>query len=451
MSLKYFGTDGIRGRYGIDPISENFAKKLAYGLVRYLHKKGISTPIIVIGRDTRQSGLSLTEAFTDHFSRTGCKVVNLGVIPTPQVSFSVGVHKANLGLAITASHNPAEDNGFKLFNQKGTKFTSTQELEIEAFLDSDEPIKEWVANESTTTGGIKTRDHYLKHLRTRFSEITLKGIQIATDTANGATCSVTPEYLRSLGAKVISIGDNPDGTNINEGVGSEHPKALQELVKSHNCDLGIAHDGDGDRVVIIDDSGDILSGEHFMAIIARYGANNRSTPKHPLVTTIQSNLAIDHFVTKLGSSTRRTPVGDRNVVFEMISAGASFGGENSGHYVFSDILPTGDGLVAALKLIRILQTTGKKLSELKGELTLFPSKSVNLKIAEKKPLETLPHLNSCQKKVIEELGNRGRILLRYSGTENKLRILVECNSIDDLNKHIKRLTTAASQDLTILS
>lgn len=451
MSLRYFGTDGIRGRYGDHPITEKFATQFSKGLFRYLQKNGVSSPTIVIGRDTRASGASLVGAFAERFSQQGCRVIDLGVVPTPQVSFAVIFHKTALGLAVTASHNPAEDNGFKLFNSSGTKFTPEQEQEIETCINSNE-----IEGILDSSGAIirdegKTTERYLNQLHSRFAGLDLKGIKVAVDTANGATSGVNPSFLESLGAQVACIANSPDGININHQVGSEHPEALQRKVVEMKCDLGIAYDGDGDRVVIIDDSGEILSGEHFMAIIAKCSQCNAATSKIPLITTIQSNLALDQFVRNLGSSVTRTDIGDRNLVYEMLSKKASFGGENSGHYIFSDILPTGDGLVATLKLLEILQQTGQKLRNLRSELTLFPSKLINLGIVEKLPLHTLPKLHQCQRRAKDELGSNGRILLRYSGTENKLRILVECESEDLLQSLMRELIEAAKTDLEVIA
>ena len=450
MSLKYFGTDGIRGQYGKAPITEVFARQTAAGLVRYLRQTVSGAPTIVIGRDTRASGASLSQAFAETLSQLGCRAIDLGVLPTPQVSFAVTHYEADLGLTITASHNPVEDNGFKLFNAYGTKFTPEQEAEIEACINATEPIDSPTSGEIVENNG-EVSGLYLGRLRSLFSDLDLKGMRIAVDTANGATSLVTPEFLSSLGATVYAIANQPNGTNINDQVGSEHPEILRKQVVGMQCDLGIAHDGDGDRVVIIDKAGDILSGEHFMAIIAKYGCSNPATTSHPLITTIQSNLALDKFVKELGASVTRTAVGDRNVVYEMLAQKATFGGENSGHYVFSDVLPTGDGLVAALKLIEVLQKTGRELKSLASELTLYPSKTVNLRIVEKLSLDTLPTLTACQKNAIEELGDEGRVLLRYSGTENKLRILVECESEAQLETLMNELVAAATADLQVVS
>ena len=449
MSLKYFGTDGIRGQYGRSPITEAFAKRMSEGLCRYLKKAGSGSSVIVIGRDTRASGASLARTFSENLCRLGYHVIDLGVLPTPQVSFAVTEYQAALGLTITASHNPAEDNGFKLFNARGTKFTPEQEAEIEACIDAEGTIETDMPGEIVHDEGAITI-RYFKRLRQFFPELSLKGMKVAVDAANGATSAVTPMFLESLGAKVFGFADRPDGLNINDGVGSEHPGELVRTVVEMKCDLGIAHDGDGDRVVIVDGAGTMISGEHFMAIIAKYGKNNAATAANPLITTIQSNLALDKFVQGLGSSVIRTSVGDRNVVYEMLTRNSSFGGENSGHYVFADVLPTGDGLVAALKLLEVLQVTGKTLGDLADELTLYPSKTINLRIAEKLPMETLPTLAACRKGVEERLGNDGRILLRYSGTENKLRILVECEGEAMLQSLMTELVDAAKADLEVV-
>ena len=448
MSLKYFGTDGIRGSYGKDPISELFAEKVALGLSQYLLDRHGKSPLVAIGRDTRESGVSLKDAFAKTFSRCGIQVLDLGVVPTPVVSFAVTAHQATLGVAITASHNPACDNGFKLFNASGTKFTPEDEAEFELLIDQSPSIPDSSSKIAEDNG--KTGDLYLKHLKANFSDLNLNGLKIAVDTANGATTGWTPRLLKSLGADVIQIGDQPDGQNINDGVGSECPDILSRVTVENACDLGIAHDGDGDRAVWVDESGHLLTGENFMAIIAKYGPSNKVSADQPLITTVQSNLALDYAISDLGAKLHRTSVGDRNLIHAMKETGGKFGAENSGHYIFTDVLPTGDGLIATLKLLQVLQIQNSRLSAFARELKLYPSRLLSLKVAEKKPIEQLSNLRQAEEDLVKKVDGKGRVMIRYSGTENKIRILLECESELLLEKGSERLRKAAGKDLEIL-
>lgn len=457
MSLKYFGTDGIRGKYGTLPITEQFATKVGFGLVSYLNStlQGEQTCTVVIGRDPRYSGAALEAAFSSAFSKAGFKVHSLGIVPTPQVAFAVGELAATVGLAITASHNPVSDNGFKFFKSDGTKFTIEEEMQIESHIDaldeteiSTDPSP--AAPPSNRTP-FNVKSSYFKKLRSIFSRLDLSGMRILVDTANGATCNTTPEFLRSLGAEILQMGHTPDGHNINSDVGSEYPDALCAGVVREKCDLGVAHDGDGDRVVVINRDGKVLSGEHFLAIIAAYSPGISSNANTPLVTTSMSNFALDSFLKKRGIEVRRTDVGDRNVAYQMFEDGSPFGGENSGHYICADVLKTGDGLVAFLKLLEAIDASGKTLTQLKSELPLYPSKLLNLRVAQKLPLDHLTTLNEATLAAEQKINGNGRVMLRYSGTENKLRILAECESKVILESTLASLEHAARTDLKVLS
>ena len=457
MSLKYFGTDGIRGKYGAAPITEGFATKVALGLVSYFEssRQGEPANSVVIGRDPRFSGAALETAFTKAFSDAGFQVYSLGIVPTPQVAFAVGELAATVGLAITASHNPASDNGFKLFKSDGTKFTIEEETAIEAHIDAlDETTTSTDSSQAVrplnhTPVNVKTS--YFKKLSSVFSGLDLTGMRIVVDTSNGATCSTTPDFLRSLGAEVLQMGNTPDGNNINAGVGSEYPDALCAEVVREKCDLGVAHDGDGDRVVVINKDGTVLSGEHFLAIVAVYSPSISSNAKNPLVTTSMSNFALDSFLKQRGIEVVRTDIGDRNVAYQMFEGSSLFGGENSGHYICADVMKTGDGLVAFLKLMEAVHASGKTLFQLKNELELYPSKLLNLLVAQKLPLDKLISLQEATSEAEQKINGKGRVMLRYSGTENKLRILAECESEDVLESTLATLEHAARTDLEVLS
>ncbi len=457
MSLKYFGTDGIRGNYGSDPITESFAQKMALGLVSFLHTE-ITDPekkvSVVIGRDTRFSGKSLTQAFSEVFEQKGIRVLDIGVMPTPQIAFAVNHFEATLGLAITASHNPVSDNGFKLFNADGTKFSPKTESLIESHIDGPVNTKPFLTIERASRTpkdlGTELTLAYFEKLRSHFNALDLKGKRIVVDTANGATYKTTPSLLESLGAKIICIANQPNGQNINAQVGSEYPDPLVQKVIETSCDFGIAHDGDGDRVILVDSNGEVLSGEHFLAIIARYSPSIGCSKTRPLVTTTMSNFALNSYLQEAGIETLRTDVGDRNVAYKMFEHKCGFGGENSGHYICSDVLRTGDGLVAVLKLLEAIQATGKSLADLKSEMRLYPSELLNLRVKAKLPLESLKTLQSAISSAESQTEGQGRVLLRYSGTENKLRILVECASATILNKVLAELNAAVLSDLEVL-
>jgi phosphoglucosamine mutase len=448
MALEFFGTDGIRGRYGLPPIHEGFACVLARACLRFLDLKGVAHPLVVMGRDTRASGVGLSEAFAAAFEAGGGQVVDLGVIPTPQVAFQVRERSCDLGLAITASHNPFTDNGFKLFAPGGCKFSVEEEMAIEA------QIRAVTCSGARPSGGYLCRTRledpiasYEAYLMKGFPFLRLDAFHVVLDCANGATWQSSPRLLRAFGAKVDCIGVEPDGENINRGVGSECPQALQERVRATGADLGIAHDGDGDRLVICDHEGRLLSGEHFLGWMARYGApGNQSRAGHPLVTTRQSNLALDRWVLAGDGSVLRTDIGDRHVTEALAREQASFGGENSGHYVFRDILPTGDGLVAALKLMESLLATGKPAAALAEAFSLYPSRLLNVKLPGKPPMESLLHLQTCMAGIESELNGDGRVMVRYSGTEPKIRLLVECASAAQVEVYLARLQEALRKD-----
>jgi len=456
MSLKYFGTDGIRGTYGSDPITETFAQTIARGIVSYLklsNENESDNLSIVIGRDTRFSGPKLSKAFADLFQQAGITVIDLGTIPTPQVAFAVAHLRATLGLSVTASHNPVNDNGFKLFKADGTKFSPEEESILEHHIEHPNQFAlspQPASGEKGNISGESVTQAYFKKLRSLFPSLNLSGIRIFLDTANGATCFTTPQFLKQLGAEVLTIGDQPDGQNINAGVGSEYPEMLCQQVKATSSDYGIAHDGDGDRVVIVDASGSLLSGEHFMGIIARYSPTIACSTQRPLVTTSMSNYALNAYLEAVNVKTIRTDVGDRNVAYQMFSRNCLFGGENSGHFICADVLKTGDGLVAVLKLFEAIESSGKPLSDLVAEMHLYPSKLLNLKIRQKRPLESLLTLQQAIVESEQQIAGKGRVLTRYSGTENKLRILVECASSRLLDSLISKLDYAARMDLEVI-
>jgi phosphoglucosamine mutase len=372
-----------------------------------------------------------------------------------------------LGVVITASHNPAADNGIKFFGPGGVKLTDDQELQIEQLLppivEGLEPssARERSKNPRSFEASTRSRSQlrngsngranadYVSAAMRLLPADALRGWKIVLDTANGATCCTTPLVLRALGAEVIGIGDSPDGRNINAGVGSEHPNELAARVVAEGARLGIAHDGDGDRCVLCDERGGVLDGDEILTLLGTHALASGRLVKNTLVITVQSNLGVDAAIAAAGGRVLRTNVGDRYVIQRMIAEGATLGGESSGHIICSEISPTGDGLVAALKVIEVMRANGKPLSVLRGVLRKFPQVTAALKVRDKKPLAMLPGLSGVISALERELGSKGRVLVRYSGTEPKLRLLVEGPDDSTVSEAIARLESAARAELDV--
>jgi len=446
MSCLYFGTDGIRGPYGGPVINEAFAQRLGAAAGRWLwHGPPPVSRLVPLGRDPRFSGESLERALAAGFASEGWRTVSLGVVPTPAVASAVRTMGASLGVVVTASHNPAGDNGIKFFGAGGRKLTEQQEFEIERLLPAETPAEG--AGDQTVMPGAGALADYIAAASRILAPDSLKGWRIVLDTANGATCASSPVVLRSLGAEVIGIGDHPDGRNINAGVGSEHPGQLAGRVRATGARLGIAHDGDGDRCLLCDENGDILDGDEILAILATDALARGRLAAKTLVVTVHSNGGVDAAVAAAGGRVVRTAVGDRHVAERMAAEGATLGGESSGHIIFSEISPTGDGLVAALKVMEVMLAAGQPLSVLRRGLKKFPQASSALSVGEKKPLDGLPGLAAAIRAVESEVGRQGRVLVRYSGTESKLRILVEGPDEAVVRAGLARLEAAARSEL----
>ena len=445
MKRLYFGTDGVRGLYGSATMNEAFAWRLGAAAGRWLKSvKGVPAGKILIGRDTRASGPALAQAVADGLAHEGCSVFSLDVLPTPAVARAVRTHGAALGVVITASHNPATDNGIKLFGAAGIKLTDAEEMQIEQLLPATR-----LSPASAVLPSLDGVSGYLAAAQSLLSA-SLAGWKIVLDTANGAAVHTSGLVLRHAGAEVRCIGAEPDGTNINADVGSEHPEKMCAAVRAHGARLGIAHDGDGDRCVLCDEQGAVLDGDEILTILALHALKLGKLAKQTLVVTVQSNLGVDAAVTAAGGRVCRTPVGDRYVIERMLAEGADLGGESSGHIICADVAPTGDGLVAALKVMAVMLATGKPLSELRQALMKFPQQTIALTVKDKKPLETLPTLPATMRAIETELGTQGRVLVRYSGTEAKLRLLVEGPTDPTVRTALDRLVASARADLEVL-
>ncbi len=446
MKRQYFGTDGVRGPYGGPVMNEDFARRLGAAAARFAKMQAhFRSNQVFIGRDTRASGPALEQALAAGLQSEGLLPVSLGVVPTPVVSLLARSNGAALGVVVTASHNPAGDNGIKFFGPAGTKLTDDEESQLEQLLPasvgaSSRPLVQMVAPLA----------RYLEVTTALLPAGSLRGWPIVLDTANGAACFSSRAVLESLGASLTFIGNSPDGQNINAGVGSQHPEQMCAAVRSAGARLGIAHDGDADRCVLCDELGAVLDGDEILTMLALHALKQGRLAANTLVITVHSNLGVDAAVLAAGGRVCRTQVGDRYVIERMLAEGAVLGGESSGHVICSDISPTGDGLVAALKVLEVMLATGKPLSELRRVLAKFPQLSVALSVREKKPLESLSHLPETIRAIEAELGAAGRVLVRYSGTEPKLRLLVEGPADAIVKVAMGKLVTAVRSDLEVL-
>jgi phosphoglucosamine mutase len=440
MNRRYFGTDGVRGPYGGPLINEVFAARLGAAAGRWAGGSGK----VVIGRDTRASGEALAGALAAGLRAAGLEPISLGMLPTPATSRAVSGSGAALGAMVTASHNPEPDNGIKFFGPDGCKLTDEEEVRLEQTLEAQAPVD--LTSLRPTAMDSAWIEAYAAAATRLLPPDSLRGWLLAVDTANGASCATSPRVFRALGAEVIGLGDAPNGHNINAGVGSEHPEGMAARVRSAGARLGVAHDGDGDRCVLCDERGEVLDGDEILTVLALHALARGSLPGKTLVVTVQSNLGVDAAVTAAGGRVLRTAVGDRYVLERMLAEGAMLGGESSGHIICREVSPTGDGLAAALKVIGVMQETGRPLSELRRALRKFPQAMEALRVRERKPLEEMPKLSAAIRALEAELGKAGRVLVRYSGTELKLRFLVEGPSESAVRAGLARLIQAARDE-----
>ncbi|MDR2432873.1 MAG: hypothetical protein LBD34_03935 [Puniceicoccales bacterium] len=437
--MKYFGTDGIRGKFGTGPVCEEFFHRLAKAIEGFAIKK-YSRKIfsVCMGRDTRKSGIVLQKAFMEGFSKD-IKVFDCGILPTPAIAKMAQYTKSDIGIAITASHNPANDNGIKFFNARGEKFTVLEEEELEQMLKNAAHIVPQGPQVIEFHGEAKR--NYCDQYENFLPIGALSKTVIALDSANGATYEVAREIFEHFGAQVIQIGNHPNGENINGACGTEHPEALATLMQQTQAAIGIAHDGDGDRVIIFDEMGEKIDGDVLLGMVAGHLLKTDALPNKSMVTTIQSNLGLDKYLQTMGINVVRCDVGDRNVYQTMIQNNCYFGGENSGHLIFKKISPVGDGIAAALFVLDIVAGNNIRLSELKTKIALFPQKSFNVAVNVKVPLSDIKDLNDDIEKIDSKLPPPHRVLVRYSGTESKLRVLVEAPDqevVNDAWKDLKR-------------
>ncbi|HEQ2434572.1 TPA: phosphoglucosamine mutase [Streptococcus pyogenes] len=434
---KYFGTDGVRGEANVELTPE-----LAFKLGRFggyvLSQHETERPKVFVARDTRISGEMLESALIAGLLSVGIEVYKLGVLATPGVSYLVRTEKASAGVMISASHNPALDNGIKFFGNDGFKLADDQELEIEALLDAPEdtlprPSAEGLGTLVDYPEGLRKYEKFLVTTGTDLS-----GMTVALDTANGAASVSARDVFLDLNAEIAVIGEKPNGLNINDGVGSTHPEQLQELVRETGADLGLAFDGDSDRLIAVDETGEIVDGDRIMFIIGKYLSEKGLLAHNTIVTTVMSNLGFHKALDKQGINKAITAVGDRYVVEEMRSSGYNLGGEQSGHVIIMDYNTTGDGQLTAIQLAKVMKETGKSLSELAAEVTIYPQKLVNIRVENsmKDRAMEVPAIANIIAKMEDEVAGNGRILVRPSGTEPLLRVMAEAPTDAEVDYYV---------------
>lgn len=434
---KYFGTDGIRGIAG-ESLTADLSFKVGKALGKLLTEKK-EHPKVVIGRDTRISCDMIEQALTAGLTSTGVNVMTVGTIPTPAIAYLTKTIETDSGIMISASHNPYQDNGIKIFGPDGFKLTDEQELEIESLIDNPDQIKNASFEKiGKLYGGSELSQKYVQHIKQSISG-DLSGIKIALDCANGATTGVAPYIFGDLEADIETIGCQPNGININDNVGSTKIDTISAFVKENNVNVGFAFDGDGDRVLAVDAKGNIVDGDKIMFILAKHLKEQGELKDNMVVSTVMSNIGFYKAIEENGLQSVKTAVGDRYVVEEMKKNNYSLGGEQSGHIVLMNYATTGDGILTAVKLANIIKSTGKSLEELASEVSIYPQKLVNIKVVDKKAaMEDSEILAECEK-VEKELEGNGRILLRASGTENLIRVMVEASSDELTDKYCEQV------------
>jgi len=452
---KYFGTDGVRGKANEFPMTATFALRLGQAVAKHFSNSGKKIHRIVIGKDTRISGYMFESALVSGITSMGLDAVLVGVLPTPAIAFITRGLRADAGVVISASHNPYYDNGIKFFSGDGFKLPDEIELEIEKITEA--MIENGEIPISTDRIGKAYRidtavGRYVEFAKNTFDkDIDLKGLKLVVDCGNGADYKVAPMAFEELGAKIFVIGDEPDGVNINAECGSVYPEQMCSLVKEKGADIGISFDGDGDRVIFADENGDIVDGDIIMGICAKHMNSEGLLKKNTMVCTVMSNFGFEKSMEKEGVKLISTDVGDRYVMAEMMKNGYNLGGEQSGHIIFSDFNTTGDGLVSAMQLLKVIVRTGKPLSELKKFITLYPQVLKNVKVKRKLPLEKLVKTSKEIEAINKELEGTGRVLVRYSGTENKLRVMLEGENLSKITEYADNIGSLAVKEIEGLS
>jgi len=441
---KYFGTDGIRGVANTE-LTVELTMKLGRILGARL-VKDVARPKVLIGRDTRISGEMLEHALIAGLASSGVSIMKLGVISTPGVAYLTKSLGVQAGVMISASHNPVADNGIKIFQGDGYKLNDAIELEIESLLDDEmdvlpRPIGKEIGRVESFKMGV---DKYINYLKTTI-DTDLTGFKIALDPAHGAASALARQLFVDLGADVVTIGDQPDGLNINEQVGSTHPEALQAVVADEEIDFGFSFDGDADRLIAVDSEGKIVDGDHIMFILGRHLKACGKLKDNVIVSTVMSNLGFNKAVTEFGMETIAAKVGDRYVLEEMLAGGYSLGGEQSGHVIMLDYMTTGDGLLAAVQLANAIKKSGKSLAELASDMPLFPQLLENMRVIDKEAIQRNPEVLAIIAEVEAEMAGEGRVLVRASGTEQLLRVMIEAKTDELCKEYVSRIVEVAKK------
>ena len=439
---KLFGTDGVRGVAGTAPLDPATVTRLGAALVRVLPHRGAGR--VLVGRDTRESGDWIEQALARGVASQGAQLVSTGIVPTPAVAYLTGSRDFDAGLVISASHNPFQDNGIKIFSGHGQKFAEAQERDIEVLV-ADPAFRVELDTPAAVTREDLV-DAYLGHARMMLpSTGALAGARIGLDCANGATATVAPRLFRELGFEVSVIGAEPDGRNINLECGSTHPECLSAVVKKEKLRFGVAFDGDGDRAILIDADGKVVDGDAVLYLCAKHMRAGGRLKGNAIVATVMSNIGLEIALKEAGIGMLRCPVGDKYVMEELVRRDLALGGEQSGHIIFSEYLFTGDGLATSLNVLRTMATTGRTLGDLASDLTTYPQVLMNLRVQEKVDLKTIPEVAAVLSSVESRLKGNGRLLVRYSGTEPLLRVMLEGKDEAEIQRWGQEIIDAVRQ------
>ncbi|RKY31469.1 MAG: phosphoglucosamine mutase [Candidatus Omnitrophota bacterium] len=449
---RLFGTDGIRGIPGRYPLTDGMVFKIGCGIARFLYCTCKRSPLkVVIGKDTRLSGQRIESILTNAIASYGIDVVSVGIVPTPALAFLVEKYSAGMGIMISASHNKPTDNGIKFFREEGIKLSSQEEEWIEQLI---------MGGLIYTSNGItpsrrgyvveekRMISSYINFLKSTLESTEIDGLKIVLDCAWGATSVVAKKLFKSLKVKVLSLNDLPDGKRINAG-GALNPAFLKKVIIDNDADVGFAFDGDGDRLIVVDEKGNVLDGDYIMAIMSIYLLNKKRLSKNTLVTTVMSNYGLTLAMEKVGVNVIQTKVGDKFILERLIKEKVNFGGEQSGHIIFLDYLPTPDGILTALQLLKVMKETAKPLSILSKVMYKLPQVLVNVRVREKIPFERIPAINQAITQAESQLNSRGRVLLRYSGTESLARIMVEADSYELVKEVAHNLAEVVKREIGI--
>jgi phosphoglucosamine mutase len=450
MARELFGTDGIRGVANQYPITADLALNLGKA-VAYVFKKESPYTRIIVGRDTRVSGHLLEHAIVSGICSMGVDAIRVGVMTTPGIAYLSWSVRADAGIVISASHNPFEDNGIKIIGGDGYKLSDEKEEEIEKYILNPHMLED-LYPEPQNLGKASVLDDakglYIGFLKSTFpKQITLEGMKIALDCANGAAYRIAPQLFYEVEAQVEALYAEPDGININKNCGSQHVETLQETVVDGGYDIGLAFDGDADRLIAIDENGNRITGDQIIALCAKYLKEKGELANNTVVTTKMSNYGFRIAMKELGIQNDITKVGDRYVLEEMKKSGAVIGGEESGHIIFLNHHTTGDGILSALQILKVMKETGKPLSELAKVMKVYPQKLINVEVSEKPELDSIPEVSDVIEEVEEELGERGRVLVRYSGTQPLCRVMVEASTAEETEKYSRKIADVIEQQI----